>query len=145
MLNLDLTCFNNCNVKSIFGAFFVGNIDTHTAIINKERSKWCGLGMGVGWITVNDQEKLETRLELCCVLEMIWGQRGGGKRSNCRKKQSKTPSRIPNIYFPKRPSNPFMASSFDFLGASGSARCSDLRCLAFLRSSSDQTTMLASS
>jgi len=27
--------------------------------------------VGVGWIAVNDQEKLETRLELCCVLEKI--------------------------------------------------------------------------
>ena len=71
MLNLDLTCFHNYNVKSIFGAFFVGNTDAHTAMINKERSKQCGLGVWVGWITVNDQEKLETRLELCCVLEMI--------------------------------------------------------------------------
>jgi len=71
MLNLDLTCFNNCDVKSVFGAFFVGNTDTHTGTTNKERSKQCGLGVGVGWITVSDQEKLETRLELCCVLEKI--------------------------------------------------------------------------
>jgi len=39
MLNLDLTCFNTYNVKSIFGAFFVGNTDAYTAIINKEWSK----------------------------------------------------------------------------------------------------------
>ena len=71
MLNLDLTCFDNHNVKCVFGAFFVGNTDACAAMTNKERSKQCGLGVGVGWITVNDQEKLETRLELCCVLEMI--------------------------------------------------------------------------
>jgi len=69
MLNLELTCFNNYDVKSIFGAFFVGNTDAYTAMINKERSKQCGLDVGVGWSTVNDQEKLEACLELCCVLE----------------------------------------------------------------------------
>jgi len=52
------------------GLFSSENTDAHAATMNKERSKWCGLGVGVGWITVNDQEKLETRLELCCVLEM---------------------------------------------------------------------------
>jgi len=69
MLNLDLTCFDNCDVESVFWVFFFQNTDAHAAMTIKEQAKQHRLDVAVRWIAVNDQEKLEIRLELCCVFE----------------------------------------------------------------------------
>jgi len=50
MLNLDLTCFNDYNVKSFLGAFYVGNTDALIHRNDKQRAVkivWIGCGGGV--------------------------------------------------------------------------------------------------